>query len=74
MTAADVMKIVDELDAGFDILAPLLGFGELKPLVDALVRLADKAVAAAENKKPLAAEVTAADAAALAARDAKFGV
>lgn len=76
MTIDDVVKLVDEAIAGFELVAPELGVAELQPLADSVRKLLDAVVAAIEDNPAaeLKAEVAGADAAADAAEDVKFGV
>lgn len=76
MTIDEIVKLVDEAIAGFELVAPELGVAELQPLADSVRRLLDAVTAAIEGNPAatLKAEVSAADVAADAAEDAKFGV
>lgn len=69
-----VVAVLDEVDKLIDLAAPFLPEVDVvMPWADQLRALADKLTQAAIAKNPAAAEVAAADAAASAAEDVKFG-
>jgi hypothetical protein len=74
-TADEIAAAIKAIDAVVDDALPLLGYGELTPIVDAVSALLGKVTAALAGKPGnpgLAADVAAADAAATVAEAAKF--
>jgi len=75
ITAQEVLDLISEVDAGLDLAVRALGQSELQPIIDAIAALAKKAISAATSQNPVVAtEVVAADSAAEAAEDVKFGL
>ena len=72
ITADQVKSAIDIVDAFLDMALPTLGQAELVPLADAVSALGKKIADAVAGQPPLAAEVAAADAAAVAAETVKF--
>ena len=74
ISSNDVLLAIEAVDSLLDEAVTALGQSELKPVFDAIASLAAKAIAASQSASPEAAvEVVAADAAAQATEDAKFG-
>jgi hypothetical protein len=75
MTTADtVLMAIKGAEEAFDLAAPFIGAQEFAPLADALEGLLAKVAQTAQTAaKPIAGEVAAADQAAAAAEDKKFG-
>jgi hypothetical protein len=74
VSSNDVLLAIEAVDALLDQAVTALGASELKPVFDAIASLAAKAVAASQSASPIAAvEIVAADAAAEATEDKKFG-
>lgn len=77
MTLSELEQMIEDLDAGADVVLPTLGLGELVPLADALAavgkKIADAIATKGATPQVLAAGVAAADAVADAAEEQKFG-